>query len=103
MMEPIALVRIEKPPEGPCLATLHAVHGLVAQGRTITETLEIARTVARRLLAAQAEGMPPPHRRSRPTHSTPARHQRLMGAKTMRHGADLANSINLPEVRELHD
>lgn len=54
-MERIVNVRIEKLPEGPYPATSDEVQGLVAQGRTITETLAIACDVARRLLAAQAE------------------------------------------------
>ena len=54
-MERIVNVRVEKLPEGVFLATSDEVQGLVAQGRTITETLEIARDVARRLLEAQAE------------------------------------------------
>ena len=37
------------------LATSDEVSGLVAQGRTVTETLEIARDVAWKLLVAQAE------------------------------------------------
>ncbi len=54
-MEQIANLHIEKPPEGVCLATSEDITGLVAQGRTITETLEIARDVAKKLLEAQAE------------------------------------------------
>ena len=54
-MEQIVNLHIEKLPEGVYLATSDDVPGLVAQGRTITETLEIARDVARRLLEAQAE------------------------------------------------
>lgn len=42
-------------PEGPYLATSDEVQGLVAQGRTITEAIEIARDAARRLIEAQAE------------------------------------------------
>jgi predicted RNase H-like HicB family nuclease len=42
-------------PEGYYLATSSDVQGLVAQGRTIAETLEIARDVARRLIEAQTE------------------------------------------------
>ena len=37
------------------LATSDDVSGLVAQGRTVTEALEIARDVARKLLEARAE------------------------------------------------
>jgi len=40
-------------PEGLYLATSDDVRGLVAQGRTIAETVEIARDVARKLLEAQ--------------------------------------------------
>lgn len=54
-MEHIVQVHIEKLPEGVYLATSDAVPGLVAQGRTITETLEIARDVAKKLLEARTE------------------------------------------------
>lgn len=53
-MEKIVNLHIEKLPEGVYLATSDDVPGLVAQGRTISETLEIARDVARKLLDAQA-------------------------------------------------
>lgn len=54
-MEQIANLHIEKLPEGLYLATSEDIPGLIAQGRTITETLEIARDVAKKLLEAQAE------------------------------------------------
>lgn len=54
-MEQIANLHIEKLPEGLYLATCDDIPGLIAQGRTITETLEIARDVAKKLLEAQAE------------------------------------------------
>ena len=54
-MEQIANLHIEKLPEGVYLATSEDIPGLVAQGRTITETVEIARDVAKKLLEAQAE------------------------------------------------
>lgn len=54
-MEKIVNLHIEKLPEGVYLATSDEVPGLVAQGRTITETLEIARDVAKKLLDAQEE------------------------------------------------
>ena len=54
-MEQIANLHIEKLPEGVYLATSEDIPGLVAQGRTITETLEIARDVAKKLLEAQAD------------------------------------------------
>lgn len=60
-MERIVHVRVERLPEGVYLATSDEVQGLVAQGRTISETLEIARDVARRLVEAQSErGVAPP-------------------------------------------
>ncbi|MEQ1717008.1 MAG: DUF1902 domain-containing protein [Hyphomicrobium sp.] len=48
-MERIVNLHIEYLPEGVYLATSEDVPGLVAQGRTITETLEIARDVAKKL------------------------------------------------------
>ncbi len=54
-MERIINIHIERLPEGVYLATSEDVQGLVAQGRTIWETLEIARDVARKLLEAQGE------------------------------------------------
>ncbi len=54
-MEKIATLHIEKLPEGVYLATSDDIPGLVAQGRTVTETLEIARDVAKKLLDAQNE------------------------------------------------
>jgi predicted RNase H-like HicB family nuclease len=54
-MEQIINIHIEKLPEGVYLATSDDISGLIAQGRTITETLEIARDVAKKLLEAQAE------------------------------------------------
>ena len=60
-MEQIINLHIEKLPEGVYLATSDEVPGLVAQGRTLAETLEIARDVARRLLEAQAEPQDPVH------------------------------------------
>lgn len=49
-MEKQIIVRIEKLPEGCYLATSECVQGLVAQGRTIAETLEIAGDVAKKLI-----------------------------------------------------
>jgi len=54
-MEQIATLHIEKLPEGVYLATSDDIPGLVAQGRTIAETVEIARDVARKLLEARQE------------------------------------------------
>ncbi|MFH1196570.1 MAG: DUF1902 domain-containing protein [bacterium] len=52
-MERIINIQIEMLPEGLYLATSEEIQGLVAQGRTITETLEIARDVAKKLIEAQ--------------------------------------------------
>ena len=52
-MERLVRLHIERLPEGPYLATSDEIQGLVAQGRTIAETIEIARDVARKLLAEQ--------------------------------------------------
>lgn len=54
-MEKLLKLHIEKLPEGVYLATSDDLSGLVAQGRTITETLEIARDVARKLIEARKE------------------------------------------------
>jgi predicted RNase H-like HicB family nuclease len=54
-MERILKIHVERLPEGMYLATTDDLQGLVAQGRTAAEALEIARDVARRLLEAQAE------------------------------------------------
>ena len=49
-MERIINIHIEKLPEGYFLATSDDIQGLVAQGRTISETIEIARDVAKKLI-----------------------------------------------------
>ena len=54
-MEKLIHIKLEKLPEGLYLATSDDVQGLVAQGRTVAETLEIARDIVRRLLEAHAE------------------------------------------------
>ncbi len=60
-MERIATLHIEKLPEGFYLATSDDIPGLVAQGRTIAETLEIARDIAKKLLEARQERQTPMH------------------------------------------
>ena len=54
-METIINIRIEKLPEGFYLATSDDLQGLVAQGRTVSETIEIARDVAKKLIEASQE------------------------------------------------
>jgi predicted RNase H-like HicB family nuclease len=59
-MELAIRLTVERLPEGYYLAQSDDLPGLIAQGRTVTETLEIARDVARRLIEArrEREGMP---------------------------------------------
>ena len=54
-MERLIDIKIKKLPEGCYLATSDDIQELVAQGRTIWETLEIARDVAHRLIEARNE------------------------------------------------
>ena len=54
-MERLLKIHLERLPEGVYLATSDDLPGLVAQARTATETLEIARDVARKLIEAQRE------------------------------------------------
>jgi predicted RNase H-like HicB family nuclease len=53
-MEQLVNLHIELLPEGVYLATSDDVPGLVAQGRTFAETMEIAHDVARILTEARA-------------------------------------------------
>ena len=57
-MERIVSLQIEKLPEGFYLATSADVPGLVVQASTITETLEIAKDVANKLMVAQDKQQP---------------------------------------------
>ena len=54
-MELAIQIRVEELPEGLFLATSDELPGLVAQGRTVAEALEIARDVARRLIEVRRE------------------------------------------------
>jgi len=54
-MEKLLNLHIEKLPEGFYLATSDTIQGLVAQGRTVNETIEIARDIAKKLIEAQAD------------------------------------------------
>jgi predicted RNase H-like HicB family nuclease len=54
-MEVTVQFHVELLPEGVFLATSEQLPGLVAQGRTVAETLESARDVARRLIEARRE------------------------------------------------
>ena len=54
-MELAIQIRVEELPEGLYLATSDELPGLVAQGRTIAEALDIARDVARKIIEARGE------------------------------------------------
>ena len=60
MSEIVFSVHLEKLPEGYYLATSNDLPGLVAQGRIINETLEIAKDVARKLIESYQKELPPP-------------------------------------------
>ena len=64
-MEHMIQLHIEKLSEGLYLATSDEVQGQVAQGRTIQETIDIARDVAKKLMEAQAGSLAAPLRRER--------------------------------------
>jgi len=53
--EYLVSIKIEKLDEGAYLATSDNLPGLVAQGRTIAETMEIAQDVARKLIESYIE------------------------------------------------
>lgn len=55
MSERLIKLHIEKLPEGLYLATSSDLPGLIAQGRTIAETMEIAQDVARKLVESYKE------------------------------------------------
>lgn len=54
-MELAIRIHVELLPEGVYLAMSDELSGLVAQGRTVAEALEIARDVARKLIEARRE------------------------------------------------
>jgi predicted RNase H-like HicB family nuclease len=58
-VEHLVRLHIELLPEGVYLATSEEIQGLVAQGRTIQETIEIARDIAKKLIEAQSGPMAP--------------------------------------------
>jgi antitoxin HicB len=55
MREILLDIHVEALPEGGFLATSTELPGLVAQGRTLAETLEIAQDVARKLVESYVE------------------------------------------------
>ena len=55
MTEAMINIKIEKLEEGGYLATSDTLQGLIAQGRTIAETIEIAQDVAKKLIESYIE------------------------------------------------
>jgi len=55
MKEILLALHLEALPEGGFLATSEGLPGLIAQGRTVAETLEIAQDVARKLIESYEE------------------------------------------------
>jgi predicted RNase H-like HicB family nuclease len=55
MAERLVEIDVQKLPEGGYLATSQVLRGMVAQGRTLAETLEIAQDVARKLIESYLE------------------------------------------------
>ncbi|MBI4296843.1 MAG: type II toxin-antitoxin system HicB family antitoxin [Chloroflexi bacterium] len=55
MKEILLDIHLEALPEGGFLATSHDLPGLVAQGRTAAEAIEIAQDVARKLIESYIE------------------------------------------------
>jgi predicted RNase H-like HicB family nuclease len=53
LVEYLVSLKIEKLEEGVYLATSDDLQGLVAQGRTISDTVEIAQDVARNLIESR--------------------------------------------------
>jgi predicted RNase H-like HicB family nuclease len=53
LVEYLVSLKIEKLEEGMYLATSDDLQGLVAQGRTISDTVEIAQDVARNLIESR--------------------------------------------------
>ena len=67
MPEYMVSIKIEKLDEGAYLATSDVLPGLVAEGRTIAETMEIAQDVARKIIESYIE-----HGDPLPTEMAPA-------------------------------
>jgi predicted RNase H-like HicB family nuclease len=55
MTEALINIHVESLPEGGFLATSDDLPGLLAQGRTMAETLEIAQDVAKKLVESYVE------------------------------------------------
>jgi len=54
-MELVIGIHVEQLPEGLFLATCDELPGLIAQGRTVAEALDIGRDLARKLIDARRE------------------------------------------------
>ena len=70
MTEVLLALHVEALAEGGFLATSEELPGLLAQGRTVAETIEIAQDVARKLVESYIEHgdeLPPALRQASPT------------------------------------
>lgn len=71
MSEYLITIKIEALKEGGYLATSDTIQGLVAQGRTIAETMEIAQDVAKKIIESCIEhGDPLPFKLKPPKKET---------------------------------
>jgi len=64
VLEQAVCVHVDRLSQGVYLATSEEVQGLVAQGGTIQETLDVARDVAKRLIEAGVDPKAAPLRRA---------------------------------------
>ena len=76
-MEVVVRIHIELLPEGLFLATSEDVQGLTAQGRTVAETLEIARDVAKKIIEHRLDS---PNRPTLPPALDQAEYSIVVGA-----------------------
>ena len=99
LAEQIINLHVELLPEGCYLATSEAVPGLVAQGRTVAETLDIARDVAKRLLEARAErgeltALPPPSKATRTIRNLNEATKAELRIQAARHGHSMEDEAS---------
>ena len=88
MMEVLVSIKIEPLEEGGYLATSDELQGLIAQGRSVAETMEIAQDVARRLIESCIEHDDP----------LPARIQKAMVPRRTRRA-----TVKIPVVVDVED
>ncbi len=82
-------IHIEPLENGEYLATSEEIDGLIAQGRTVAETIEIARDVARKLIESHIEHNDP----------LPESVQRALGTKHA--GVNVSIPVSVSEYAEI--